>query len=367
MVYSFKHSFVITASLFLFICLCAINVLGKDVRAIRADGEVGLVTIDSYELPISSLLSDESKLSAAKQNQRWQDITKLCFENKSVKESRECYNKGLQPLVENHTKRFDVDIKSRVISGVSVEEFTPRLGVPLENKNRVLINLHGGGFIYGGGTAGQIESIPIAGLGKLKVISVDYRKAPEAQFPAATEDVVLVYKELLKQYKSSQIGIYGCSAGGYLVAQAVASIDHMGLPQPGGIGMLCAGASDYRRSDAFQVVARIERFPMPVDMLNPYKNDPYLGEADINSVFVFPVNDPNLLSRFPPSILVSSVRDLALSSTVYTHSQLVKNGAQSELHVWEGFRHCFFYDSSIPESNEVYVVVVNFFDKQLSH
>ncbi len=62
----------------------------------------------------------------------------------------------------------------------------------------MLINLHGGGFNSDSGSL--IEGIPIANLAKIKVVSVYYRLAPENPFPAAVDDVVAVYKELLKTY-----------------------------------------------------------------------------------------------------------------------------------------------------------------------
>ena len=76
-------------------------------------------------------------------------------------------------------------------------EFITRAeGIPEDNKNRVLINLHGGGFKYGSRWGGQVESIPIAALGKIKVVSVDYRMAPEHTFPAASEDVAGIIEGL---------------------------------------------------------------------------------------------------------------------------------------------------------------------------
>jgi monoterpene epsilon-lactone hydrolase len=71
---------------------------------------------------------------------------------------------------------------------------------------------------------------PIASIGKIKVISVDYRQAPEYAFPSASEDVATVYRELLKTYKPTNIGIYGCSAGGLLTAETIAWFQKEKLP-----------------------------------------------------------------------------------------------------------------------------------------
>ena len=96
-------------------------------------------------------------------------------------------------------KLFPVNIQEQTIGGVRCDVITP-LETPAANKNRVLINLHGGGFNSDSGSL--IEGDPIANLAKIKVVSVYYRLAPENKFPAAVDDVVAVYKELLKVYKA---------------------------------------------------------------------------------------------------------------------------------------------------------------------
>jgi len=103
-----------------------------------------------------------------------------------------------------------------------------------------------------------MESIPIASLGKIKVITVDYREGPEAQFPAASEDVAAVYRALLKTYSPSSIGIYGCSAGGILTAESVAWFQSHGLPTPGAIGLFGSGAVVDRWGDAMYFAAILE-------------------------------------------------------------------------------------------------------------
>jgi len=72
--------------------------------------------------------------------------------------------------------------------GVSYTEvFTPTDGIAPKNKNRILLNVHAAGSSTG--RASQPYGVrPIASLGQIKVISIDYRQAPEFEFPAANED-----------------------------------------------------------------------------------------------------------------------------------------------------------------------------------
>ncbi len=101
---------------------------------------------------------------------------------------------------------YPVKVEEKIVGGVRADVITP-LDEPDANQHRVLINLHGGGFISDSGSL--IEGIPIAYLTRIKVVSVYYRLAPENPFPAAVDDVVAVYKELLKTYPPRSIGIFG--------------------------------------------------------------------------------------------------------------------------------------------------------------
>jgi epsilon-lactone hydrolase len=128
------------------------------------------------------------------------------------------------------------------IGGVNTEVFVPEDGIARKNQRRVLINVHGGGFEGGSRTISHIESVPISSVGRIKVVSIDYRMGLEYAFPAASEDVESVYRELLKTYKAKNIGIYGCSAGGALTAQSVSWFENKDLALPGAVGMFCYGA-----------------------------------------------------------------------------------------------------------------------------
>ena len=108
------------------------------------------------------------------------------------------------------------------IAGLPVHIVTPE-GMPAANNDKVLINLHGGSFNADSGS--YAESIPVAGYSKMKVVAVLYRLAPEHPFPAAVDDGIAVYKELLKTYKPSHIAIYGTSAGASLTAEIARALE----------------------------------------------------------------------------------------------------------------------------------------------
>jgi len=264
---------------------------------------------------------------------------------------------------------FAVDIRPQVIAGVQTDIVTPKNGIAPENSNRVLINLHGGGMLVGARYGGQEESTPIASLGRIKVVTVDYRMAPEAHFPAASEDVASVYRELLKTYESGNIGIFGCSSGAVLTGQSVAWFQTHDLPIPGAIGLFGEGAmDDDRGGDADFVAAPLGGYPVgAIRAGQPRKDWSYVGAADAKGPLISPARHPDVLKAFPPSLLISGTRDLAMSTVVYTHAQLVDVGVDAELHVWEGVPHCAYAvgDADVPETRQAWKVITTFFQHHL--
>src|SRR3546814_3835888 len=92
------------------------------------------------------------------------------------------------PWLRKLRQSFAVAIEPKMIAGVQTDIVTPREGISGKNADRVLINLHGGGMLVGGRYGGQLESIPVSSMGRIKVVTVDYRMAPEHSYPAAEED-----------------------------------------------------------------------------------------------------------------------------------------------------------------------------------
>jgi epsilon-lactone hydrolase len=255
------------------------------------------------------------------------------------------------------------------LGGVHVYDYTAKSGISAANRKRVLINLHGGGFSGCWPGCAELESIPIASLAQIRVVSVDYREGPQFRHPAASEDVAAVYRELLKTYRAENIGIYGCSAGGMLTAMSVAWFEKHGLPRPGAIGIFCAGAGTPRgislfEGDAAYTAGALGELRVPQPGAPPPPAG-YFEGTDAGDPLVAPINSPQVLAKFPPTLVITATRGFELSGAVYTHAQLVKNGVDARLHVWEGLFHGFFYNPDVPESQDCYRVIVDFFARTL--
>ena len=65
------------------------------------------------------------------------------------------------------------------------------------------------------------------------------------------------------------------------------------------------------------------------------------------------------------TLIITATRGFELSGAVYTHNQLVKQGVEAELHVWDGLFHGFFYNPDVPESRDCYAIIVRFFERRL--
>lgn len=328
----------------------------------------GAVHLPSMVVPYSSFASPEAKVAFLKFQSflsgKYTELPKM-----SIAEQRQVWAEQWGPALEREKVLYPVESTPTTIAGVYTDVISPKDGIAPKNKHRVLINLHGGGFSTGARIMGALESIPVASLGKIKVITVDYRQGPENKFPAASEDVAAVYKTLLKNYKPRNVGIYGCSAGGVLTAEVMAWLEKEKVPLPGSIGVFCASANGWSGGDSGSLaVPLIGVSPAPQSGASPHPsvgNATYFSDVDINDPLVSPIRSTAVLARFPPTLIITSTRDYALSPAVFTHTQLVKLGVDAELHVWEGMTHGFITDPDIPEAKEAWEVVVRFFDKHL--
>src|SRR6202030_3642548 len=140
-------------------------------------------------------------------------------------------------------------------------------------------NLHGGALLWGEGAGGEGESVPIASVGHITVITVAYRQRSGFKVPAASEDLAAVDKDLLRTYEPTNIGIYGCSAGGILTAESIAWLQKLNLPRPGAIGTFCGSASGFGGDSVYLAFPLSAQTPLVGARTGELSFSPYFSEA----------------------------------------------------------------------------------------
>jgi acetyl esterase/lipase len=256
---------------------------------------------------------------------------------------------------------YPVNVSQASIAGVPVKVITP-INIPEEERDRVLINVHGGGFNSDSGSL--TETVPIANLTQTKVIAVLYRLAPEHPFPAAVDDTVAVYKELLKTYKPEHIGLYGTSAGAILTAEVASELHKIGLPLPAALGIF-SGLGDFSQAGDSQAIFSLNGFSGPLTPPDNKPHDsPYVGTTNPRDPILSPLYAN--LSGFPPTLFITSTRDLLLSGTTILHRAFLRAGVDAQLVVFEALPHAFWNNAHLSETKEADGLMAAFFEKHLS-
>src|SRR5450631_2030905 len=257
-------------------------------------------------------------------------------------------------------KLYPVNVEETTTAGVRTDIITP---LSTTDSKRVLINLHGGGFNSDSGSL--IEGIPIANLAKIKVVSVYYRLAPENPFPASVDDVVAVYKEVLKTYQPKSIGIFGTSAGAILSAEVAVKLKQLGLPLPAALGIF-SGLADFSRPGDSRQIFSLNGLPGRMEPVDPnhLPDDQYVGKTDRKDPVLSPMFAD--LHGMPPTLLVTSTRDLLLSDTATFHRALLGAGDDAQLVVFDALPHAFWYHFQLPETKEALELMAKFFDQKLA-
>jgi monoterpene epsilon-lactone hydrolase len=269
-----------------------------------------------------------------------------------------------KPNVAAMRERLRVNVEPGTIDGVRVYTVTPEAIAP-ENRDRLLIQIHGGCYVLSPAEAALPEAMLIAAIGRFKVIAVDYRMPPEAYFPAALDDAMTVWKAALRMADPKKMAFIGTSAGGALVLEMALRAKQDGLPLPAAIASGTPMSDLTKAGDSFQTNALIDNVLVSPDGFCDAAAAFYANGHDLRDPMLSPVYGD--MHGFPPTILTTGTRDLLLSNTVRVHRKLRQAGVDAQLHVYEGQSHAYFgRDDRIPETREAFGEIATFFNKNLA-
>lgn len=304
----------------------------------------GALVVPAHTIPVPASLSPEAQAFLANAGQR---IAAMGANAQTADQgpAAEAALQFLRPRAAGFKGRFT---EIELASGAKVYRAIPDsrsagLG------NSAYFDIHGGGFTAGGGEMCQVLTRLRAMEHGVEVWSVDYRLAPQHQYPAALDDCMAAWREVLKHVPARHVVLAGSSAGGNLAAALLLRARAEGLAIPAALllltpGLDMTGTGDTRQTNKYH----------DVNLWGGGGGGPsaYVGTADPKHPFVSPLFGDFTGGWWPPTLLSSGTRDLLLSDTVRMHRALRRAGVAAELHVTEAGPHGGFMGTA-PEDREL--------------
>jgi acetyl esterase/lipase len=266
-------------------------------------------------------------------------------------------------LLQETREKLGVTLEPTVIGGVKAFIVTPK-EIPPANRNRLLVHMHGGAYVYYPGEAGTGEATLMAGYGGFKVVSIDYRMPPDHPYPAAMDDAMAAWKGALTLAEPRNMAIFGSSTGGGMTLAMILRAKQEGLPLPAAIAPGTPWSDLTETGDTFKTNEWLDNVLVSYNGILSHAAKLYANGHNLKDPQLSPIYGD--FSGFPPAILTSGTRDLFLSLTVLTHRKLRRAGVEAELQVYEGMSHAqYIFDASAPETKETFTEIARFFDKHL--
>ncbi|WP_042433360.1 alpha/beta hydrolase [Streptacidiphilus anmyonensis] len=235
----------------------------------------------------------------------------------------------------------DVLLESRTIGGVPVLE----VSIDGVTPNGTLLWFHGGFYVLGSPRTSAALAANVARRTGMRVLSVDYRLAPEHPYPAALDDALAVYGALLDSLGGysrtagtwATCAVIGESAGAGLAAALLAAARDQGLPMPAA-GVLFSPYADLTLSGASMTTkAAVDPSFAPEAIAVRAKD--YVGAADASDPLVSPVFAD--LRGLPPLLIQAGSHELLLDDAVRLAARAAADDVPVTLEVTPGVPHLF--------------------------
>lgn len=250
---------------------------------------------------------------------------------------------------------WNVFLEDVDIDGMAAEWVRPA-GAPA---HRVLLYLHGGGYVLGSLNTHRALVGALAQRCQLNALAINYRKAPEYPFPAALDDAHLAYDWLLAEgYRPQDIMVAGDSAGGGLALALLISLRDSGQPLPAAAIGLSPWTDLVLPTAVLRRVAHEESQVLEALEIRGW-GPLYAGSTPLSHPLLSPVQAA--LHDLPPLLIQISDAEV-LSDDVLRFSQKARAaGVPVTLQLFEGLVHWWhLFWRFVPEARQALARVGEF-------
>jgi epsilon-lactone hydrolase len=216
--------------------------------------------------------------------------------------------------------------------------------------DRVILHLHGGGYTMGSCRTARILAPRLGAASGSRVLTVDYRLAPEHPFPAAVQDAVSAYRWLLESgYPPEKIAIAGDSAGGGLALAALVLLRDETVQLPSA-GVLISPWTDVALTGD-SMKGRAEADPRVTEAELRRHAELYTGNIDPEHPLVSPLHAD--LQGLPPLLIHVGTDEILLDDSTRLAERARDAGGDVTLKVWDGVWHVWHsFTPHLPEACE---------------
>jgi len=228
----------------------------------------------------------------------------------------------------------DVTTSSATLGGIPVVN----VEVADADHASVIFYLHGGAYAIGTAASSVGLASDLARRAGARLVTVDYRLAPEHPHPAAIDDAVAAYRGLLDSgVAASAIAIAGESAGAGLAAATVVALKHAGLPQPTGAVLMSPWADLTLSGDSISVKAAVDPALTPEGLRR--RAIDYTADRDPTADLVSPIFAD--LTGLPPLLIQAGSHEILLDDATRLASRAAAANVAVRLEVTPGVPHVF--------------------------
>ncbi|MCH8987373.1 MAG: alpha/beta hydrolase [Chloroflexi bacterium] len=243
---------------------------------------------------------------------------------------------------------LDDDIKTKRVgvNGVPAEW----ISAPESQDGRVVLYLHGGGYLFGSARTHRVMLAHLARAAKARVLALDYRLAPEIPFPAPVEDSVSAYRWLLSQgIAPEKMVIGGDSAGGGLTIAALVALRHVGEPMPAAGVCISPWADMEATGQSYTTNAEADPSVSKENILKIA--EVYMDGKDPKAPLASPIHAD--LTGLPPLLLQVGGIEVLLDDSTMLKSRAKEAGVPVEMEVWDDMPHVWHHFAPIlPEARK---------------
>lgn len=226
-------------------------------------------------------------------------------------------------------------------------------------EDKVILYVHGGGYVMGSAGSHRDMTGRLSKAAGARVLSLNYRLAPEHPFPAPVDDAVAAYKWLLDQgIRPSNIAVAGDSAGGGLALATLLALRDRDLPSPAaGVG-ISPWVDMEGTGESMSTRAAVDPVVQKEGLLGMAKL--YLGGADPKTPLAAPLHAN--LAGLPPLLIQVGGHETLLDDSTRITERARKAGVDVTLKVWDEMPHVWhLFAPILPEGQQAIDEIGAFF------